>query len=151
MIYIVDGYKFNDPDKVAQYITETIDDNVYDDMLDECYGEVNIGGFKYATSIALKETDPTAYRCGKNDYYDNLSSDISSEVDRLTDYGTDNFYGFVVESYDDWAIQENLDEIEDELDGMDKDDDDYKNLLAEKKEKEAELKELLDGINDYFK
>lgn len=40
----------------------------YDDMLDECYDEISIGGITFNPSQVLKECDPTAYRCGFNDY-----------------------------------------------------------------------------------
>lgn len=47
----------------------------YDEMLDECYGETAIGGYKYATSHALRLVDPTAYHCGFNDWLDNELTD----------------------------------------------------------------------------
>ena len=47
----------------------------YDDMLDECYGEVKICGMSYCTSRALKEVDPIAYRCGFSDYTSHLEED----------------------------------------------------------------------------
>lgn len=47
----------------------------YDDMLDECYGTVMIGGHEYATSYALEAADPTAYEEGMRDYADSLISD----------------------------------------------------------------------------
>lgn len=40
----------------------------YDDMLDECYPDLTIAGYEYSTSSALKEVDPTTYRCGYADY-----------------------------------------------------------------------------------
>lgn len=40
----------------------------YNEWLDELYGVVNIGGYIYETSHALKEVDPTTYRCGYADY-----------------------------------------------------------------------------------
>lgn len=48
----------------------------YNDFLDGCYGEaVNIAGNFYCTSDALKEVDPTAYRCGLADYVDSQLTD----------------------------------------------------------------------------
>ena len=35
----------------------------FEQMLDEVFGTVNIAGYDYDTSSALKEIDPTAYRC----------------------------------------------------------------------------------------
>lgn len=40
----------------------------YDEMLDDCYGDVQITGLSYSTSYALKNLDPIAYRCGFADY-----------------------------------------------------------------------------------
>jgi DNA repair exonuclease SbcCD ATPase subunit len=44
----------------------------FDAMLDECYSFESIGGpFAYMSpSSVLKECDPTAYRCGVNDWAD---------------------------------------------------------------------------------
>ena len=47
----------------------------YKDMLDEVYGTVKIAGFEYATSYALKECDPIAYRVGLSDYEATLEED----------------------------------------------------------------------------
>ena len=41
---------------------------MYDDMLDDCYPEVKVGGLMYAQSIALYRLDPIAYQVGMNDY-----------------------------------------------------------------------------------
>ncbi len=45
-------------------------DKRYQDFLDEIHGPVMIGGYEYQTSHALKEVDPTAYRCGFADWLD---------------------------------------------------------------------------------
>ncbi len=47
----------------------------YDDMLDDCYPEVEIMGLKYSPSVALFRIDPIAYRVGMNDYESSLRSD----------------------------------------------------------------------------
>ena len=44
----------------------------YESMLDDCNPEVNVCGYRYSPSHALKELDETAYRCGLNDYVDSL-------------------------------------------------------------------------------
>ena len=48
------------------------------DMLDECYTFDKVGGpFAYMSpSRVLKEVDPTAFRCGVNDYADGESDEI---------------------------------------------------------------------------
>lgn len=42
----------------------------YDEMLDDCYGYVNVCEYQYNTSRALRELDPIAYRCGFLDWLD---------------------------------------------------------------------------------
>ena len=56
-------------DNLAPLDTEEL----YANMLDDCYGEVEIAGMTFQTSRALKELDPTAFRCGLVDYIDSLS------------------------------------------------------------------------------
>ena len=43
--------------------------NQYDSMLDDCYEPINICGYNYEPSRALKEVDPIAYRVGMADYF----------------------------------------------------------------------------------
>jgi hypothetical protein len=45
-------------------------EEIYNEWLDEVYGEVDIAGYKWATSHAFKEIDPTTYRCKFNDWLD---------------------------------------------------------------------------------
>ena len=51
---------------------------LYDDMLDSCYPDVEIGGLKYAHSVALYRIDPIAYQVGLNDYESSLRSDYQN-------------------------------------------------------------------------
>ncbi len=99
--YIIDGNeneKFYDADKVADAITERMDDSAYVNMLDEVYGDVEIAGISYSTSIALKDVDPTAFRCGMIDYYDGLAKDMAQDIERNLTYDEEemDFYGFTV-------------------------------------------------------
>ena len=48
----------------------------YDQMIDECSGEVVIGSLHYNASEVLKDIDPTAYRCGFNDFTDRTYYDL---------------------------------------------------------------------------
>lgn len=62
----------------AQDSHEVTDDELetrYDDMLDEVYGDVTVAGLEVATSRALRELDPIAYRVGLSDYVSDLLSD----------------------------------------------------------------------------
>lgn len=102
MKYEIDGHKiFDDPREAAEYITDNLDDEVYDNMLDECYPEVEILGLSYAPSIALYRVDEIAYNCGRNDYYDSLSSDIAYDIERMDAEEEEDFYGFTVVAIDD--------------------------------------------------
>lgn len=47
----------------------------YDDMLDDCNGDIEIMGMKYCTSRVLREVDPIAYNCGFSDYVSSLYDD----------------------------------------------------------------------------
>uniref|UniRef100_A0A6M3L9T8 Uncharacterized protein n=2 Tax=viral metagenome TaxID=1070528 RepID=A0A6M3L9T8_9ZZZZ len=55
-----------------EYVKENCEpvdlEGMYKEMLDECYGTVQICGMEYDASYVLKEIDPTAYRCGMSDY-----------------------------------------------------------------------------------
>lgn len=60
------------PDRLALDYKEFNGDDEYDNMLDDCFSFKEVGGiFAYMLpSNVLKECDPTAYRCGKNDWLD---------------------------------------------------------------------------------
>jgi len=49
-------------------ITEYDMDQMYADMLDECYPELKIAGYSYCTSRALEAIDPVAYNCRLADF-----------------------------------------------------------------------------------
>lgn len=54
----------------------------FDDALD-CNGPIKIGGLKYQASRVLKEVDPTAYRCGLNDYNDEEQNTLTDEIEAI--------------------------------------------------------------------
>jgi hypothetical protein len=66
-------------DDIKKYIEEEIEsidsEAFYDQFLDDTNEPVSIAGYTYFPSNTLKEVDPTAYRCGKNDYIDACLSD----------------------------------------------------------------------------
>jgi hypothetical protein len=55
----------------------------YNQMLDGCFGEVQVAGSSYYTSRLLKEVDPIAYRCGFADFLD--SEDLTTDEDMADD------------------------------------------------------------------
>jgi hypothetical protein len=60
---------------MQQVISERMAEEMYDEMLDDCEGPVTLCGITYSASQVLREVDPTAYRCGFNDYVDSLTHD----------------------------------------------------------------------------
>ena len=56
---------------ISQYELE----QMYDEMLDEVCGVVEVAGMSYDTSRLLKNADPIAYQVGMHDYADSLMSD----------------------------------------------------------------------------
>jgi hypothetical protein len=61
-------------------------EELYGDMLDECWEPVNICGYEYAPSVALHRVDRTAYEVGFSDFI----ADCYEEV-RLTQEEIDNY------------------------------------------------------------
>lgn len=51
---------------------QEISESKYEDILDDIYGEIEICGLTYSSGRALRELDPVAFRCGKNDYESSL-------------------------------------------------------------------------------
>ena len=89
-------------------------DDEYDEMLDEIYGDVEICGASYSSSQALKELDPVAYRCAKNDYESDYDLDNCEDYSDLKDE---------LESLEDQlsALEDDLDELNDELESLEND------------------------------
>lgn len=47
----------------------------YDDMLNECYEPVQVGGLTFDPADVIYNCDPIAYRCGLIDYIDSIEED----------------------------------------------------------------------------
>jgi len=47
----------------------------YDEMLDDCYEEVQVFGWTVSPSVAFKRIDPIAYEVGLNDWLSSLEED----------------------------------------------------------------------------
>ena len=56
-------------------MNERMMEELYDDMLDDCYQDVVIAGLAYSASVAFKRIDPIAYRVGMSDYESSLRTD----------------------------------------------------------------------------
>ena len=65
-------------------------DNIFDDMLDDCYPDVEMLGHNYNLSRVLKETDPIVYNIALNEHFDNeISEGILSHQGHLIIYRED--------------------------------------------------------------
>ena len=69
---------------MSRLVTEAEALEMYEEMLDDCEGPVELCGMTYSASHVLREVDPVAYRCGFNDYVDSLMDD-DVFVEGLTD------------------------------------------------------------------
>ena len=54
---------------------------MYDEILDDCEGEVMIAGIRFSPSYILKELDPTAYRCGVLDLMNSIEEEGENSED----------------------------------------------------------------------
>ena len=59
-ITVVESEKISE-DEIPDIVHETLSTSVIDDTIDDYYGDVEICGNKYLTSISLKSTDPIVY------------------------------------------------------------------------------------------
>jgi len=57
--------------KVEEIEAEVTEDE-YQEILDDMFPEVVIGGLSWTAGYVIREMDPTAFRCGKVDYEDTL-------------------------------------------------------------------------------
>ena len=72
-------------ERVADELTPVDVEEMYDEMLDDCYSLEGVGGpFScMSASSVLKEVDPTAYWYGKNAFFDSLSEDYEEIDEKL--------------------------------------------------------------------
>jgi len=99
---------------IASECTVVDTDRMYDDMLDECSTCCDMCK-QYGAARILKEIDPTAYRCGKNDYIDGCDiTEVCGE-----EYHDDELDKAKEEFLD--ALRDELTELESERDDIDPD------------------------------
>lgn len=60
-----------------------VTESEFDELLDECYPEVEVCGLTFYPSDVLKSCDPIAYRCAKSDYESNYDLDGCQEYQDL--------------------------------------------------------------------
>lgn len=101
MKWKIENIIFEDARTAADHIMENCEGWYFDDMLDECYAEVEIFGCSYAPSLVLREVDPIAYRCARSDWEDSTASDMEYELERMNEGDAEYWYGFDIVCIDD--------------------------------------------------
>lgn len=121
----------------------------YDEMLDECYSFEKVGGIFacMSPSRVLSECDPTAYRCGMNDWLD-CERDSIVEVD--SDYYDNDEVNKAREEFID-GLRDELKELETELGELDlSENDKATEMEAEKLNDQIARKEsCIEACEDY--
>lgn len=120
-------------------------DELYDSMLDDCYSFEKVGGIFacMSPSRVLRECDPVAYRCGKNDWLD-------GERDNLVEIGNDYYRNDDVNDARDEFIdglRDELKELESEAADLDAIDDEHE--LAELNDEITRKESAIEACEDY--
>lgn len=109
--------------------SEYVSEDQYNDMLDDCYGEVEVAGMLFSSRRILEELDNTAYRCGYNDYVDSIDLDMIPEYREL---------------------EEELEELEVELEELEELRDNRVQALADLATDDSDKAGIVDEIRRYF-
>ncbi len=116
----------------------------FDDMLDECYSFKSVGGIfaNMSPSSVLKEVDPTAYRCGVNDYFgtDDTYTEFAGETYLVEDLESakQEFIG---------EIELEISTLESEIEEAKADEDANIQELAAQERQLADLQADLEAVN----
>lgn len=125
--------------QITANLTPLDTEELYADMLDECYPDCEIAGMSFTTSRALKELDPTAFRCGEVDYIDSLS---------LVEIDGDYYEQDAVEAEREGLIEElesEVSDLEDEISELDA----CAEEIGEIQEKIEKLTAEIEEINNF--
>lgn len=120
---IDDESVFESAQEAADHICENNDDvcntEMYDDMLDECYGRFDIGGNGFYASTILKELDNSVYWSDYDEYKNETeyeyAKELARDLERMSDGDEDCFYGYEVKCIDDEEDEEEEEEETDEV------------------------------------
>lgn len=63
----------------------SLSDDEYEEVLNELYGTVEVCGMTFDSGSILKDQDPTAFRCGKNDYESSIQTELEDQLSREDD------------------------------------------------------------------
>ena len=84
-ISIVESEKIDESD-IPDIVYKTLSTSVIDDTIDDYYGEVEICGNKYPSSVALKSTDPILYDEMKDEICEMKAEEILEELPEKPKY-----------------------------------------------------------------
>jgi hypothetical protein len=56
-------------------------EDFYDDLLNECYGEIVLGNLTFSPSEIIKTLDPVAYHQGLLDFEDVMNENMQEEME----------------------------------------------------------------------
>ena len=102
MKYIIDGeHEFNDVHEAADYISENVDDNEYEEYLNNIYPEIELCGATYLPAQVLFEVDRVNYYCCMTDWRSNVYDKAENSLESMDDGDEENIYGFTVEAVED--------------------------------------------------
>lgn len=95
-VWTVDNEIFYNARAAADYVVDHASDDYFDNLLDECYGEISICGYSYPASLALYRIDETAYRCGRCDWADAEAEELTYELEEMENEDELNAYDFTI-------------------------------------------------------
>ena len=84
-ITIVESEKI-DESEIPDIVHETLSTSVIDDTIDDYYGDVEICGNKYPTSVVLKSTDGIVYNEMREDICEMKAEEILEELPEKPEY-----------------------------------------------------------------
>lgn len=135
--------------QISDNLTPLDTEELYANMLDEVYPDCEIAGMTFQTSRALKELDPTAFRCGMVDYIDSLS---------LIEIQGDYYEQDAVETERDSLVDDlesELSDLEDEISEYEDEEpidaEDAKEILAQIETRRSSVSDLKNQIEEIKK
>lgn len=67
----------------------SLSNSEYEEILNELHGDVKVCGYTFGSGSLLVDADPTAFRCGKNDYESELQSELEDQLGREDSSGVE--------------------------------------------------------------
>jgi hypothetical protein len=58
-------------------------EDFYDELLNDCYGEIKLGNLVFSPAEIIKRLDPVAYHQGLLDFEDTMRENVREEKDEM--------------------------------------------------------------------